>query len=358
MTDKRVAVELKAVTKTFGEVVAVDNVGFRVSEGEFICLVGPSGCGKTTTLRLIAGFEYPTAGEIRIHGKDMARVAPHRRNVAMVFQSYALFPHMSVFENVAFGLRERGIDRKAISRKVPQYLEMVQLGGYQERKPGQLSGGQQQRVALARALVVEPALLLMDEPLGSLDRKLRDEMQLEVKTLLDELGITTISVTHDQDEALVMSDRIAVMKDGHIEQVGPPRDIYEYPESVFCATFLGISNLLTGSLTRRDPGRMILTTKEGLELSCSLPESPEGQITLIIRPERILVNPSHSRENTFRGRIESVKYLGSEVEYYVLLLSGTRVVARQQISDAQDTLCRAGQEIDIQLPMQSLRLVS
>jgi len=357
VTDKRVAVELRAVTKAFGDVIAVDNVSFQVFDGEFLCLVGPSGCGKTTTLRLIAGFEYATAGEIFIHGEDMAAVPPHRRKVGMVFQSYALFPHLSVFENVAFGLRERRVDRQEIAEKVPQYLEMVRLGGYQDRKPGQLSGGQQQRVALARALVVQPSLLLMDEPLGSLDRKLRDEMQLEIKALLDELGITTITVTHDQDEALVMSDRVAVMKDGHVEQVGAPREIYEHPQSVFCATFLGVSNLFSGAVTRQTAEEAILTTAEGLELSCAQPGAAQGQVTLVIRPERVILNPPAPGANTFRGRVESVKYLGSEVEYYLLLGSGHKVVARRQISDAQDPLYRAGQEVNIQLPAHSLRPV-
>ncbi len=357
MSEGETAVELREVTKTFGDVVAVDNVSLQVAQGEFLCIVGPSGCGKTTTLRMIAGFEIPTAGEILISGADVAAVPPHQRNVVMVFQNYALFPHLNVLENIAFGLRERRTKGDLISNKVSQYLDMVRLWGFQERMPHQLSGGQQQRVALARALVVEPALLLMDEPLGSLDRKLRDEMQLEVKSLLEKLGITTIYVTHDQDEALAMSDRVAVMHDGRIDQVGTPHEIYEYPRTVFCATFLGISNLFAGTLARGEPKGYILTTDSGLQLLCSLSHHPGGKATLIIRPERVLLNPPSPAVNSFPGRITSVKYLGSDIEYHVVLPSGEEVTARKQTTDAQEVIHQIGEEVTVQLPPTSLRLV-
>src|SRR6202035_1164653 len=232
---------LSGLTKRFGE-IAVDNIDLTVASGEFFSLLGPSGCGKTTTLRLIAGFEQPTSGKILLDGDDVSDVPPHRRNVNTVFQSYALFPFLSVFDNVAFGLRHRSVDKADLRRRVNQALDLVMMTSFAKRRPGQLSGGQQQRVALARALVLNPAVLLLDEPLGALDAKLRKALQLELKSLQEQVGITFIYVTHDQEEALTMSDRLAVMADGRVEQVGTPGQVYEEPATAYVADFLGLSD--------------------------------------------------------------------------------------------------------------------
>src|SRR3954469_4110087 len=237
-------IQLEELTKAFGEHVAVAGIDLDMPAGEFFSLLGPSGCGKTTTLRMIAGFEQPTSGRIMLDGADVALTPPHKRNVNTVFQSYALFPHLNVADNVAFGLRRAKRPRDEVRRRVAQALELVQLTGLERRKPSQLSGGQQQRVALARALVLNPAVLLLDEPLGALDAKLRKALQIELKALQQEVGITFVYVTHDQEEALTMSDRIAVMSDGRVEQVGPPPDLYEEPTTTFVADFLGVSNLM------------------------------------------------------------------------------------------------------------------
>ncbi len=253
--DGLAAIELVGVEKEFTagghDVRAVEHVDLRIAEGEFFSLLGPSGCGKTTTLRMIAGFEEPTSGQILLHGRDMVGVPPFRRDVNMVFQQYALFPHMDVFENVAFGLRRKKVDKDEIRRRVAEALALVELEGREKRKPRQLSGGQQQRVALARALVNRPRALLLDEPLGALDLKLRQAMQLELKRIQREVGITFVYVTHDQEEALTMSDRLVVMNAGRIEQLGSPRELYEHPATRFVANFIGTSNILTGRLERR-----------------------------------------------------------------------------------------------------------
>src|SRR5438876_7350568 len=243
-------VRLVGLEKRFGEVTAVDGVDLQVAAGEFFSLLGPSGCGKTTTLRLIAGFEQPTAGRIELDGVDMAQVPPHRRRVNTVFQSYALFPHLNVFDNVAFGLRFREVSKPERHRMVTAALGLVQLEGFERRRPSQLSGGQQQRVALARALILNPSVLLLDEPLGALDAKLRKALQVELKALQEEVGITFVYVTHDQEEALTMSDRIAVMSAGRVMQVGTPTEIYEEPQSEYVADFLGVSNVMSGEAVR------------------------------------------------------------------------------------------------------------
>src|SRR5437868_5560929 len=237
-------VQLIDLVKRFGEVAAVDGINLEMPGGEFFSMLGPSGCGKTTTLRMIAGFEQPTEGQILLDGSDMAYTPPHKRNVNTVFQSYALFPHLSVYDNVGFGLRRQRRPKAEIRQRVADALELVQLTSFEKRKPTQMSGGQQQRVALARALVLKPAVLLLDEPLGALDAKLRKQLQLEIKALQERVGITFIYVTHDQEEAITMSDRIAVMNAGHVEQEAPPEEIYEEPSTVFVADFLGISNLM------------------------------------------------------------------------------------------------------------------
>src|SRR2546430_1454360 len=245
-------IELSKLTKQFAEVTAVDGIDLRIPGGEFFSLLGPSGCGKTTTLRMIAGFEQPTSGEILLDGTDVAYTPPHQRNVNTVFQNYALFPHLNVYDNIAYGLKRAKRPKAEIRERVGKALELVQLPGYERRRSSQLSGGQQQRVALARALVLNPAVLLLDEPLGSLDAKLRKALQIELKALQEEVGITFLYVTHDQEEALTMSDRIAVMSNGRVEQVGPPHAVYEQPESTYVADFLGVSNLMTARTEGKD----------------------------------------------------------------------------------------------------------
>ena len=287
------AVELRSVTKKFGEFVAVDNVDLQIRDGEFFSLLGPSGCGKTTNLRMIAGFEQPTVGEIYIKGQQVAGIPAYRRPVNTVFQSYALFPHMSVAQNVAFGLEMKRVTPAEIKRRVAEALELVQLPHMSDRRPKQLSGGQQQRVALARALVNRPQVLLLDEPLGALDLKLRKAMQLELKQIQVEVGITFIYVTHDQEEALTMSDRIAVMNNGLVQQVGEPRRIYEHPTNRFVADFIGETNFVSGRIKTIDalaeveiPGATVLASNEGRTLS------PGQEVTLAIRPEKINVYPT------------------------------------------------------------------
>ena len=287
------AVELRSVTKKFGEFVAVDNVDLQIQDGEFFSLLGPSGCGKTTNLRMIAGFEQPTVGEIYIKGQQVAGIPAYRRPVNTVFQSYALFPHMTVAQNVAFGLEMKRVTPPEIKRRVAEALELVQLPHMSERRPKQRSGGQQQRVALARALVNRPQVLLLDEPLGALDLKLRKAMQLELKQIQVEVGITFIYVTHDQEEALTMSDRIAVMNNGLVQQVGEPRRIYEHPTNRFVADFIGETNFVSGRIKTIDalaeveiPGATVLASNEGRVLS------PGQEVTLAIRPEKINVYPT------------------------------------------------------------------
>src|SRR5205823_5599115 len=251
------------VTKRFSDVVAVDDLSLEIGQGEFFSLLGPSGCGKTTTLRMIGGFEDPTAGTVYLRGRDVTELPPYKRNVNTVFQSYALFPHLNVFDNVAFGLRRKKVQRADVDRRVRESLRLVGLSQMETRKPSQLSGGQQQRVALARALVNHPQVLLLDEPLGALDLKLRKQMHLELKRIQDEVGITFVYVTHDQEEAMTMSNRIAVMEDGRIKQIGEPEDVYEHPRTEYVAGFLGASNLLAGRIKTRGPGAATVVLEGG-----------------------------------------------------------------------------------------------
>ncbi|NPA90252.1 MAG: ABC transporter ATP-binding protein [Chloroflexi bacterium] len=362
------AVELIDVVKEFppGEkgkakgVVAVDHVTLRIRDGEFFSLLGPSGCGKTTTLRLIAGFETPTEGVIRIHGRDMTGIPPYRRPVNTVFQNYALFPHMTVFENVAFGLRMSGLPKKEIAQRVEEALAMVQLSGMEHRKPRQLSGGQQQRVALARALVNRPEVLLLDEPLGALDLKLRKAMQLELKSLQQRVGITFVYVTHDQEEALTMSDRIAVMNEGKVLQVGTPVEIYEQPANRFVADFIGETNFVTAPLAAlegnlgliRIGDRQILrgaVVDEGLQ--------PGTEVTLAIRPEKIslLAEP---RDGAIPVVVRNVVYVGNDTRYEVELDSGIRLFVREQnVHRADIRRFTAGQHAWIWWPPENARIL-
>ena len=330
------------MTKRFGDVVAVDRMNLRIQHGEFYSLLGPSGCGKTTTLRMIAGFEQPTEGEILLAGQPIAGVPPYRRNVNTVFQHYALFPHMNVARNVGYGLRQRKVDKAEETRLVGEALELVRLGGYGTRRIWEMSGGQQQRVALARALVNRPTVLLLDEPLGALDLKLRKEMQLELKSLQREVGITFVYVTHDQEEALTMSDTIVVMRDGRIQQAGGPVELYERPANRFVADFIGTSNFLKGAVAEvADDGRLTVRTDLGLILHGRLtdPDTTLGvgdAVIVAVRPERLDVGvaggePASTDVRTrVAGRIHQGTYLGDQTEFRVQTdVAGELVVRRQ-----------------------------
>jgi spermidine/putrescine transport system ATP-binding protein len=306
-------IRLERVTKRFDDVVAVDDLSLEIEHGSFFALLGPSGCGKTTTLRMIGGFEQPTEGAIYLGEQEVGGTPPYKRDVNTVFQSYALFPHLSIFENVAFGLRRRGTKGGKVKSEVEHMLELVQLGGYGKRKPRQLSGGQQQRVALARALVNSPRVLLLDEPLGALDLKLRKEMQLFIKALQHDLGITFIHVTHDQEEAMTMADGIAVMNKGKIEQLGTPDELYERPQTPFVAGFLGISNLLPGTVAGPDEVR--LDDGTAIRVRAGSLSGRRGRVAVGIRPEKI--RPDDTDANTLPGVVKESAYIGVSTQYVV-----------------------------------------
>jgi len=325
--------ELRDVSKRFGDVVALDAVSLEIARGQFVTLLGPSGCGKTTTLRIVAGFEAQTAGSVSIRGERVDGVPPYRRNVNTVFQNYALFPHLSVFENVAFGLRVKSRPAAEVRRTVGQALEQVRLGGLDRRRPHELSGGQQQRVALARALVNHPAILLLDEPLGALDLKLRKEMQLELKRVHREVGITFIYVTHDQEEALTMSDLIAVMDSGRIVQLAPPRDVYDRPRTTFVANFVGVSNLLAGVVRESAGGRATIEVEGGWSFVKALARPPAAgeRVLVAVRPEKMRVSKNGQG---LRGQLEDFVYLGSRATL-VVRLDGDRLL---QVEDSAAVL--------------------
>lgn len=329
MTTATPAIRLTALTKTFGTVNAVDHLDLDIAEGEFFSMLGPSGSGKTTVLRLIAGFELPTAGTVQLQGQDVTTRAPFDRDVNTVFQDYALFPHMTVLDNVAYGLCVRGVGKKERLERASAALETVALGGFGARKPSQLSGGQRQRVALARATVVQPKVLLLDEPLGALDLKLREQMQVELKELQRSLGITFIFVTHDQEEALTLSDRIAVFNNGRIEQLGTPTEIYEAPQSPFVASFVGTSNLFDGA--------------ESAEL-LGMP-GPAS-----VRPEKITLHSSPSTADglvDLSGTIAEVIYLGTSTRILVELPSGRRLTVLEQNATSHSTVDRRGEAVHV-----------
>ena len=314
-------IEVADLTKRYGAATVVDRVSFIAEEGEFLTFLGPSGCGKTTTLRCVGGFIAPDGGRITIEGTDMTEVPPYRRHLGMVFQNYALFPHLSVFENVAFGLRIRGADREEIAKRVTRALEMVRLGGLSARRPKQLSGGQQQRVALARALVYEPRVLLLDEPLSNLDAKLRVEMRSEIRNLQRQLGVTTLYVTHDQEEALSISDRIVVMNQGRIEQISSPWELYNHPRTLFVATFVGTANVLPA----RPSGTDMLRVADAFDLPCP-PEHKARPGTLVVRPEGVGIGRSGGPHSA-SGKVLSVTLLGAALRAEIELAGGTRVLA-------------------------------
>jgi spermidine/putrescine transport system ATP-binding protein len=340
-------VEIVGVTKRFGTVTAVDHMTLRIESGEFYSLLGPSGCGKTTTLRMIAGFEQPTEGEIYLAGQPVAGVPPYRRNVNTVFQHYALFPHMDVAQNVGYGLRQKGADKAEETRRVAEALGLVRLAGYGARRTWELSGGQQQRVALARALVNHPTVLLLDEPLGALDLKLRKEMELELKALQREVGITFVYVTHDQEEALTMSDVIVVISEGRIQQMGGPTELYERPANRFVSNFIGVSNPIPGKIVElRSNGRAVVETERGLRLSGNVTDAAArpavgDPVTVATRPERLTVDtadsatPSGDGWISVAGRIRQGTYLGDQTEYRVTTdMAGELIIRRQNAAGA------------------------
>jgi spermidine/putrescine ABC transporter ATP-binding subunit len=327
MSESETDVRLDKVRKTFGAVAAVNDVTLDIARGSIFSLLGPSGCGKTTTLRLIAGFEQPSAGEVYIRGKRVTSIAPYRRDFSMVFQSYALFPHLSVAENVAFGLRMRSVPRGERATAVAAALDLVKLAALADRYPRQLSGGQQQRVALARAIVIKPAVLLLDEPLGALDKMLREEMQVELRGLQQRLGITAVFVTHDQQEALTLSDRVAVMRNGAIEQVGAPREIYDRPVNEFVAGFLGASNFLDGTVISLDAGIANVETACGRVSVATALAKIGAKVRLAVRPERVRMNASDGEGVS--ARIRDIVYRGSATHYYMTTAGGPLLSYRQ-----------------------------
>lgn len=325
-------VMLEDLTKRFGDVLAVNQVSLEVKRGEFITLLGPSGSGKTTIMMMIAGFQMPTSGKIFIENEMVIFKPSFKRNVGMVFQNYALFPHMTVFENIAFPLRMRKLEGNKILEHVEGALNLVKLSGLGGRYPRQLSGGQQQRVALARALVYNPPVLLMDEPLGALDKKLREHMQLEIKSLHRSVGITVIYVTHDQSEALTMSDRIAVMNSGRIEQVGSPEELYERPRNKFVADFIGETNFMITEIVGEKGGNLeLITSKKTKILAFTKSHSQEGEVNVAIRPERItFVQSANEKLNTYEGIVEEAIYIGDTLKYKVLIENNELIVVTQK----------------------------
>jgi spermidine/putrescine transport system ATP-binding protein len=351
---RAVDVRLVDVVKRFGETVAVDHIDLEVRDGEFFSLLGPSGCGKTTTLRMIGGFEQPTSGLIELQGLDVTWLPPYKRNVNTVFQNYALFPHLTVQENVAFGLRRKGVAGGEIKRRVAEMLELVELPGYEARKPTQISGGQAQRVALARALINKPAVLLLDEPLGALDLKLRKQMQVELKRIQQEVGITFIYVTHDQEEAMTMSDRIAVMNAGHYEQLGDPEGLYERPSTRFVAGFLGISNLLDGVVEGDVDGYGVV--RLGDDTRVRAPRAlvnGRRTVSVGVRPEKIrLTDPAKEApagHNRLLGTITDASYLGVSTQYQVHARGGARITVYEQNVEraTRSELWARGEEVQL-----------
>jgi spermidine/putrescine transport system ATP-binding protein len=346
-------IQITDLSRSYGDVLAVNHIDLEMVPGEFFSMLGPSGCGKTTTLRMIAGFEDPDSGQILLDGVDIRHTPPHKRPVNTVFQAYMIFPHLDVYENVAFGLRRQRVGKDELRRRVGAALELVQLEALAKRKPSQLSGGQQQRVALARALVLEPAVLLLDEPLGALDAKLRHQLQDELKTLQQTVGITFVYVTHDQEEALTMSDRIAVMSHGAVEQIGTPREVYDEPTTEFVADFLGISNLLSAQAVSGVPGECLLRVGEFLLTETAA----RGQVKCVVRPERVNLEPAGATgHNRVPGTVERLVYLGSATRAIVRLDTGQTLQSLIP-SDGQPVAFEEGIAVQLELPADALRVV-
>ncbi|HET9531171.1 MAG TPA: ABC transporter ATP-binding protein [Blastocatellia bacterium] len=340
-------VELVEVSRSFGEVAAVDSVSLGIRSGEFLTLLGPSGCGKTTLLRLIAGFERTDRGRVLLGGEDVSELPPYRRDVTTVFQQYALFPHLNVFDNVAFGLERRRVPRSKIKEHVSNALELVRMNGLEQRRPAELSGGQQQRVALARALVLAPRVLLLDEPLAALDLKLRKQMQLELKAIQRRLGISFVFVTHDQEEALTMSDRVAVMNAGKIEQSGSAEEIYERPRTEFVASFIGISNIIEGTIIATDD-QVSVVGLQHTEVRVRATNKKIGErVRIMIRPEKIKLS-SNGADGAISGRIEQGVYLGESTQWRVRLDGGQEITVMEQNREPSLAISsRIGQTVSI-----------
>jgi spermidine/putrescine transport system ATP-binding protein len=359
MTETAADLRITGVTKRFGSFTAVDDLDLTVPQGSFFALLGPSGCGKTTTLRMVAGLEEPTAGKITLGDKDITRLRPYQRPVNTVFQSYALFPHLTVAENVAFGLRRRGV--KKVDTQVRDMLDLVQLGGFGSRRPAQLSGGQQQRVALARALINHPQLLLLDEPLGALDLKLRRQMQIELKRIQSEIGITFLHVTHDQEEAMWMADTVAVMNAGRIEQLGAPAEMYEFPATPYVANFLGQSNMLSGTITGRSGDDVTIDVfGERFAAPAARSRAAGGRIWLGVRPEKVRLAPSdHSvpdAHNSILGVITDTCYAGVSTEYLLKTPWGQEISAFSANAEAGGPLLPGSQVVAYWHPANSFLL--
>jgi spermidine/putrescine transport system ATP-binding protein len=352
-------VKLESLTKRFDGVTAVDGISVEIQAGEFFSLLGPSGCGKTTTLRMVAGFEPPTDGKIMLDGTDVGNWAPHRRNVNTVFQSYALFPFLTVAENVAFGMKYKSVPKSEREGRVAEALAMVQLSGYEKRRPNQLSGGQQQRVALARALVLRPSVLLLDEPLGALDAKLRRALQVELAALQKEVGITFLYVTHDQEEALTMSDRLAVMHQGRIAQLGTPEEVYNEPADAYVADFLGVSNLMDARVERAGSGQGPCHLRMGdftLQAQAGQLDA-SGAVKLAIRPERVHLRPHETGgANCLPGMVERLVFLGSTTHVYVRLATGSALQALLR-NDGGAVPYSQGTPVSVDLPADALRVL-
>jgi spermidine/putrescine transport system ATP-binding protein len=352
-------VRLEGLTKRYGAFEAVRGIDLDIPPGEFFSLLGPSGCGKTTTLRMIAGFERPSAGRVLLDGRDVSDTPPNKRNVNTVFQNYALFSHLTVAENVAFGLRFTKVSKEETRTRVGEALSLVQMEEFRDRKPHQLSGGQQQRVALARALILNPSVLLLDEPLGALDAKLRKTLQVELKALQEQVGVTFVYVTHDQEEALTMADRLAVMSEGKVEQVGTPREVYEEPASAYVADFLGVSNLLEAeAVGETSDGRCRLRVGD-LELLASRGDtSAIGPVKVVVRPERVRVEaPRKTGENRLPGKVERVVYAGAISQLVVTLDLGTPIQC-MRANDGADSSLDRGAPVSVYLPCEALRVLS
>jgi spermidine/putrescine transport system ATP-binding protein len=350
------AVEARGISKVFpGGVRALDDVSVTIRENEFFTLLGPSGCGKTTLLRLIAGFEFPSAGEILLHGQDIAHLPPDRRPVNTVFQHYALFPHMSVAENVGFGLRMQGRPKDEIGRAVDQALALVKMADYGARRPAQLSGGQQQRVAFARAIAPRPQVLLLDEPLSALDLKLRQAMRSELKTLQRETGITFIFVTHDQEEALTMSDRIAVMSAGKIQQIGAPLDIYESPVNHFVADFIGDSNFIEGTINTINGDAAVVKTPDGIAIAARMngPHKAGDRIAVALRPEKILLGAGK-----LKGEVREAVYLGTSTSYVIALGKAVTLSVREANDLSGKARFAVGDTVKLDIPAGAARMLA
>ncbi|MFH1740640.1 MAG: ABC transporter ATP-binding protein [bacterium] len=356
---------VKSLTKRFGTVMALDNVTLTIAPGEFVTLLGPSGCGKTTFLRVVAGLEKPESGEILLEDKCINDVPLNHREMGMVVQNYALFPHMRVFGNVAYGLRVRRIPANDLRQRVIEALKLVRLTGFEDRYPNQLSGGQQQRCAIARALVIQPRILLLDEALGALDKNLREEMQVELKQIQQRLGVTTLHVTHDQEEALGMSDRIVVLNQGRVEQFGTPLDLYEKPQTEFVANFIGDANIFKGHVIDRKPdGRLTVNSEEGFDIDISVDDDflPKSRIIFVIRPERMVIERNRPKDpiNAFQGTIEAVVYHGNATKVVIRLENDRRLLVHEPCASDHggEYQRQSGESVWVTWPFNAARVVT